>query len=248
MQPRQLLLSTMMVALSAGLASAQTPRTISVHGNAEIKVAPNEVIVTVGVETSAMEIERARSENDSKVKAITQAARGQGVAAEHVRTDFIDIRPRYRDDDIRRDFLGFFARRSLAITLRDVSKFEPLMSAVLAAGANYLHGVDFRTTELRRYRDEARRLALIAAREKATAMAASFNVALGDPVTIQEGSSEWSSPYGSWWGPRYYGMNSAQNSVQVSGGSGLTGDEALVPGQISVTASVNVAFELARPK
>ena len=82
--------------LSAGPAGAQVPapRTISVNGNAEVRVAPNEVILTVGVETDAFEIARARAENDRRVKAIAEAARGQGIAADHVKTDFLDIQPR----------------------------------------------------------------------------------------------------------------------------------------------------------
>ena len=230
----------------ASAASAQIPaaRTISVNGNAEVRVAPDEVILTIGVETDSKDITGARSENDSRVKAIAQALRTQGVSADHVKTEFLDLQPRYRDYDTRRDFLGYFARRSLVITIRDVSKFESVLSSVLGAGANYVHGIDFRTTELRKHRDEARRLALGAARQKAEAMAATMRVTLGEPMSIQEGYSGWWSPYSSWWSPRYGGQM-AQNVVQETGGRGAGADDALVPGQISVTATVNVTFELA---
>ena len=243
----RVVLPALLLASVTTAVSAQTtapPRTISVSGNAEVRVAPNEAILSVGVETDSKEIAVARSENDRRVKAITDAARGQGIAPELVKTDFLDIQPRYSDYSTRRDFLGYFARRSLVITIRDVSKFESIMTAVLAAGANYVHGIDFRTTELRRHRDEARRLALVAAREKAQAMANTANVSVGDPLTIQEGYSGWWSPHSSWWGPRY-GGGAAQNVVQENGGRGAGADDALVPGQISVTASVNVTFEVA---
>jgi uncharacterized protein len=242
-------LSAVLMVRVAAAASAQTvpPRTISVSGNAEIRVAPDEVILSVGVETDSKDIAVARSENDTRVKAITQAVRTQGVAAEHVKTDFLDLQPHYREYENRREFLGYFARRSLVITIRDVSMFEPIMSAVLAAGANYVHGIDFRTTELRKHRDEVRRLALIAAREKAEAMAAAMKVSVGDAMSIQEGYSGWWSPYSSWWGSGYGGQM-AQNVVQEPGGRGAGADDALVPGQISVTASVNVTFELGRAR
>jgi len=242
---RSLTIATILYVLPATMASAQpTPpqRTISVSGNAEIRVAPDEVLLTVGVETNAMAIEAARSTNDTRVKAIVQAAREQGVPADRVKSEFLNIDPRYES----RQFLGFYARRSLTITLRDIAKFEPLLSAVLSAGANYVHGIDFRTTRLREHRDEARRLALVAAREKAAAMAAAMNATLGDPISIHEGSSGWWSPYASWWGSR--GGMMSQNVVQSGGGGGGSSDDALVPGQISVNASVNVTFELGRAK
>lgn len=228
-----------------GVVSAQPPApgTISVNGTAEVRVAPDEVVLTVGVETDSPEIARARAENDRRIKAIVAAARENGVASEHVKSDFLDIQPRYKDEYSHREFLGYFARRSLVITLRDVSKFEALLSSVLVAGANYVHGIDFRTTELRKHRDEARRLALIAAREKASAMTATMGVSLGAPVSIQEGYSGWWSPYSSWWGQRSGGMT-AQNVVQSGGGREAAGDDALVPGQISVSANVSVTFAL----
>ena len=234
------------VLLSAPLsASAQNAiqRTITVTGQAEIKVAPDEVLLSIGVETDNMDIARARADNDAKIKAIVAAATAQGIRSEHIKTEFLDIQPRYRDEYERRTFLGYFARRSLAITLRDPSKFESVLSAVLTAGANYVHGIDFRTTELRKHRDDARRQAIQAAREKAADMAAALSVGLGGPVNVNEQYSGWWSPYSSWWGGRGSGMM-AQNVMQDRRAGGM-GDDSLVPGQISVTATVSITFELA---
>jgi uncharacterized protein YggE len=225
-------------------AQAQTPASppsITVNGSAELKVAPDEVILTVGVETDSTNIATARGENDSRVKAITEAARGHGVSAQHVKTEFLDVQPRYRDEYNRRDFIGYFARRSLSITIRNVQTFETLLSSVLAAGANYVHGIEFRTTELRKHRDAARVMALTAAREKAQAMSAALNATIGSPLSIQEGYSGWWSPYSSWWGPRGGGMT--QNSMQLGENRGAS-DDALVPGLISVAANVTVTFSL----
>ena len=233
-----------LVAGSPAAAQAPPARTISVNGNAEVRVAPNEVILTVGVDTTDLDIARARAENDSRVKAIVAAAAANGVAAAQVKSDFLDIQPRYKDDYARRDFLGYFARRSLAITLRDVSKFEGLLSSVLTAGANYVHGIEFRTTDLRTHRDAARAAALTAAREKAEAMAGTLGLTLGPAQSIQEGYSGWWSPYSSWWGSRN-GGTTAQNVIQESGRSrGGPGEDVLAPGQISVSSSVSVTFEL----
>jgi uncharacterized protein len=218
-------------------------RTITVNGQAEIKAAPDEVLLSIGVETDNMDIARARSDNDVRIKAIVAAATKQGIHAEHIKTEFLDIQPRYRDENDRRIFLGYFARRSLAITLRDPSKFEALLSDVLTAGANYVHGIDFRTTELRKHRDDARRQAIQAAREKAADMAAARSVSRGATVKNTEQYSGWWSPYSSWWGNRGGGMM-FQNVMQDRRGAGA-GDDTLVPGQISVSATVSVTFELA---
>ena len=237
------LASLVLLAGTALSAQAQGPsRTITVNGQAEIKVQPDEVVITVGVETENVDIAAARSENDRRVKAIVAAAVGQGLRAEDVRSEFLDIQPRYKDEYNRATFLGYFARRSLSMTLKNTSRFEPLVSAVLTAGANFLHGVEFRTSELRRRRDEARVLAMRAAREKADLMAGALNAGLGSVTNIQEGHSGWWSPYGSWWGGRA-GAAMYQNVLQDRRSTG-TAEDTLVPGQISVTANVSVTFEL----
>jgi len=68
----------------------------------------------------------------------------------------MNIAPRYKDYWRKDEFIGYFVRKNISITLKDVSKFEQLLSNVLQAGVNYVHGIDFRTTELRKHRDEAR--------------------------------------------------------------------------------------------
>ena len=125
--------------------------------------------------------------------------------------------------------------------LNDVSKFEELFTDLLDAGVNIVHGIEFRTTELRKYRDQARALAIKAAQEKAEALAHTAGRQAGTTLSINENGGGWFSPYSSWWG-RGYGY-SAQNVVQDGGGSGST-DGTLAPGQITVTAHVGITVGL----
>lgn len=236
------ILALLFLPAAAFAQSAPIQRAITVSGQAEIRVDPDEVLLVVGIETVDNDITRARTDNDERVKAVAVAASRLGVRPEHITTEFLDIQPRYRVDNDRRTFYGYFARRSLSITLRDVSKFESLLSDVLVAGANYIHGIDFKTTELRKHRDEARRRAVQAAREKAADMASALDASIGAPTNIHEGQNWWSSPY-SYWGTRWNQMG-VQNVIQdlrAAGGQEGT----LVPGQISVAATVSVTFELA---
>jgi uncharacterized protein YggE len=130
----------------------------------------------------------------------------------------------------------------VVVTLRDLSKFEDLVSDMLEVGVNHVHGVDFRTTELRKHRDRARSLAIQAAREKAVMMSGELGQRIGRPHNISEGHAGWWSWYGRWWGPSWRGRMS-QNVIQEAAGG--AGGGTLAPGQIAVTANVTVTFELA---
>lgn len=219
------------------------PKLITVTGDAEVRVVPDEVLLTLGVETWNPDLTLAKKENDEKVKALFETVKKFGIEEKNIQTDQISIEPRYGDEWERRKFIGFFVRKSMAITLKDTSKFEDLLSASLTAGTNYVHGIDFRTTELRKYRDEARKLAIKAAKEKANDLAAELSQKVGRPHSIQEGHIGWWSGYNSGWGSRhgsYMSQNVIQNVAPASEGDQNT----LALGMIKVNASVSVSFEL----
>lgn len=220
----------------------ESPRLITVTGEAEIKVTPDEVIVTFGVESLAEKLEAAKTANDEIVARALEVARRHEIEDKHVQTDYFQVETDYDHTSGRGYVLeGYWVRRNVVVTLRDMSKFEDLVSDMLEAGVNHVHGVDFRTTELRKHRDRARSLAIQAAREKGVMMAGELGQRIGRPHSISEGRAGWWSWYGRWWGSSWRGRMS-QNVIQEAPGG--MGGGTLAPGQIAVTANVTVAFEL----
>lgn len=206
-----------------------TPRLITVTGEAEVQVSPNQAILTIGVETLDRDRSIAKQANDERVKGVLDLAKKNGVSPGHIRTDSISIEPRYNDGEAREDFIGYRVRKTIVLTVQNLSKFDDLLNSVLEAGANYVYGVQFRTTRLREYRDQARALALKAAREKAKSMAKELGQKVGRPYTIVE---------------EQYEEGMAPNVIQGSSGSSGGADKSVALGQISVNARVRVSFEL----
>jgi uncharacterized protein YggE len=219
------------------------PGVITVSGEAEVRVVPDEVLLTLGVETWDEDLRTAKNQNDERVKAVLAIAQSYGVEARHIQTDHISIEPRYEDNYEKEDLIGYFVRKTIVITLKDMSKFDDLLTSVVEAEVNYVHGIQFRTTELRKYRDEARALAIKAAQEKANALAGELGQSVGRTRSIQEEQAGWWSWYNSWWGLGW-GNNMSQNVIQEAGGNGSAPDGSIAPGQITVNARVNVSFEL----
>ena len=186
----------------------------------------------------------AKRQNDERVQRVLAAANYFGVEEKYIQTDFINISPEYeyRSSDIDK-IVGYRVGKTIQITLRDINQFDDLLTSALEAGANYVHGIDFRTTELRKYRDQARALAIKAAEEKAQALAEELGRNAGEPQSIVEQSSGWWSSYNSWWGSRW-GNYMSQNVIQNAGLQAFTTEDGTALGQISVNASVHVTFEL----
>ncbi|NIM96382.1 MAG: DUF541 domain-containing protein [Anaerolineales bacterium] len=225
-------------------ATSESNGTISVSGDAMVKVVPDEVILTLGVETMHERLSTAKQQNDQKVHSVIDRAKRHGVQEKYIQTDFINITPVYEDHYDRLDeLIGYRVGRTIVITSREIDAFDDLLSDVLEGGANYVHGIEFRTTELRKYRDQARALAIQAAKEKAVALAQELEQQVGEPLSIAENASGWWSSYGGWWGSRWSSYV-PQNVIQNAGGDAFVTEGGVAPGQIGVSASVSVTFAL----
>ena len=205
-------------------------RLITVIGDAEVRVAPDEAILTLGVETWDKDLGVAKRQNDERVKKILALAKKYKVDPKNVQTDQIKIEPRYKEGYRREDFIGFFVSKNIVFTVKDIARFEEVLSSALQLGANYVRDVQFHTTKLSDYREQARTLALKAAKEKAKAMAKELGQKIGRPFAIVE------EAYGK--GEGY------QNVTRAIGSAPWGGDTSVAFGQISITATVKVSFEL----
>jgi len=208
---------------------APQPRQISATGTSEIKVVPDQVVLNLGAESRDKDLSVAKSQNDARIKRILDLARSTGIEPKDIQTSTLTMEPDYSDEKVPK-FLGYEVSQNTTITLRDLSKYESLMTKLLEAGMNRVHGIYFGVSETRKYRDEARSKAILAAKEKAVAMAGVLGQTLGKPLSISEES----------------GWNSYQFMANSSAGkSESTGDEAtLAPGQTTIRASVTVSFQL----
>ena len=215
---------------------------ITASGSAEIKVVPDIIEIAVGVETVNAELAKAKADNDAAVAKVIATAKERKIDAGKIKTDYIALEPNYAYED-RRRVVTYTARKSIVIESSDLAGFESLITALVEAGANHVHGVQFKTSELRKHRDEARRLAIKAAQEKAKLLAEGLGRSVGNAHSISEGYDYWGSSYGSWWGGRW--SAGSQNVVQVANAAARgDADGSLAPGRISVTASVSVTFLL----
>ena len=231
--------------LAAALAQTQPPPQINVSGSAEIKVVPDEIRLRVAVESRNAALEEARLDNDTKIAAALAFLKQAGMPDRDVKTDFISVQPDYDRDRSRVTPVAYIIRKSIEIRLTNTVVFQSVVTGLLTNGVNVIDNVDFRTTQLRQHRDEARLLAVRAAKEKAKALTDELGVKLGRPYNVN--ATDNSSYLGS--SSRYFnsgivGANNFVQNVSVSSGSGASDNasDAFAVGQISVTATVNVSF------
>jgi uncharacterized protein YggE len=230
-------------AVPAARAEEQVPKaSVTTSGEATVYVKPDEVVVSFGVETVDPSLDKSKEQNDAASARLVKAVKEAGVEERHLQVDALTVQIRYRESGRPVNGIdGYLARRNYSATLKDVKLLDKLLDAILKNGANQLGGIEFRTTELRKHRDAARKMAIKAAKEKADALAEALDVHVGGPRTITEGAS-----YGGYSGGQsWFGNGIAQNAMQAAPAAAGGDDEATMPlGQIAVRASVSVMFDL----
>ncbi len=237
--------------------------TISVNGSAEIRVAPDEVVITASVESRAKTLAAAAADNDKKIAQVMEFLKNAGVGNENVHTEFIGIEPIMRErDPYKRPIqmqqsvvppaesnvdekleellqpLGYNVRRQFRIRITHLIQFETVYRGLVERGINQVGGIQFNSSERRKYRDQARVNAVRAAREKATLMAGELGATISAVKSIGETS------YGG-----EPAANMTQNySIVVPANNAWDEDGSFAAGQIHITASVDVVFYLGNAK
>ncbi len=225
-------------AVSAQTADVSKMPTIQVTGTAEIQVVPDTATFSFTVSKKNKSVASAKKENDETIAKVTSLAKQYGIAATDVKTDYIRVKEATKrvesanpDVDYTEVFDGYFVNRSLVIKLRDMTKFESFLTALLDAGIDDVSNVVFTSSEIRKYKDQARAQAIRAAKEKAQAIAGEIGQSIGKAVSIEEKDIDgYRSPY----------ANISSNSFSTSDDNAETD----AVGTISVKAQVEVEFLL----
>ena len=235
----------------SGAPAAQTAstcdsgRSVHVSGSASINIVPDRALIQLGVQTNGSSPSAVQSANAAAIQDVMRSLQALGVPAKDIATDWYIIEPVY-DDYTSLYIKGYRIYNLVAITLREVDKTSKVIAAALEAGANQVVNVEFYTSELRKYRDQARELAMKAAVEKAEALAGAAGAQTGCVMQITENT--WSYYNGWWWGRSQNQMtqNTVQNAAPASGSGDSSGSQAepVSLGTISIKAEVGVTYEL----
>jgi uncharacterized protein YggE len=203
-----LALSLAVISSTAYAADMIPVRTISVSGQAERKVVPDEAHITVNLNSQAMKLTDAKASHDVKITKLMGIVKDAGIDEKKVKTQSSNIQPIY---DYQNDpktgqgvrvFKGYRAQTSVDITIGDTSKLAGLMDKITAAGfekgANQEWGdllsSYYTLSNPDQIRDELLAQAITNARSKAENMAKAAGAKIGRVYQINEGSVPSYSP------------------------------------------------------
>ena len=209
------------------LAQTMPPPAISVTGEANVSVAPDQAQIDGGVTSDAKTAREATDANNAAMGKVLLALKGAGIEEKDYQTSRLSLQPQYAQNRAAPSpFVGYRASNRVTVRIRDVAKVANVIDVLVGAGATDIGGINFTVSQASKHLDEAREKAIADARRKAEIYAKAAGVTLGEPISI----SEEGAPV-----PLYRGKMAAP---MAAGAPVAQGEETL-----SVTVSVSWAIK-----
>ena len=203
-----------------------TPQ-VNVNGEGSVKIKPDYAVITMGAEIKDLDSAKAKKQNDEIIAKMIQVIKKSAIAEKDYQTQRVNLY-KTREYQEKKDY--FVASQTITITLRNLDNYEKLMADLMAAGANTINGVEFKSTQTEKVATEIRAKAVLNAKKKAEDYANALNQSIGKALIISDQSMVNN--------PRVYMMKTAM--ADESAGM----DQILAVGEIEISTNVNVVFEL----
>lgn len=200
---------------------------VDVTGEGIAYITPDQVTINVRVENTGRDPKSVKQENDRIVSQVFSAIKKLNIDDKDVKTDYIRLNKNY---EFNTKSYNYAANQSIAIRLKDLSKYENLMNALLESGINRIDGVAFGAENEDALKEEARVKAMQNAKAKAQTYAGVLSQEIGKALKISE-FQQTNSPQ-----PMYRAM--AMDSEMAGG------QQTIAPGEMEISVRVNVSFEL----
>lgn len=220
-------LAILLIGLCAAAAICAQENQINVSGTGVVQADPDTALFTFSIsgqtDTPAVAMERADSVGGDLVRRLERI----GIESRDIRSTPVTLNP-FLDRQSQRQLIQY--SRTTRATLRDLDRIEDVYSAALEAGVNSIGELTFSVSRYRELEDQARVLALEDARTQADAIAATLGVEVGRVLSVNVSRS---SPI--------IGRADRQMRFAVAEAQAAPDFRA---GEIEVTATANVAFEI----
>lgn len=205
--------------LQAGTAMAadadkSIERTVTVSATGSVTAEPDVAYVSVGVIVDAATAKDALARNSTVMAKVLDGLKGLGMAAKDIQTTGVNVEPRYAQgkNGLPASVAGYRVVNQVRLVVREVARLGEVLDAVIALGANQVHGVSFDVADGEALKDEARKQAIANARRRAELYATAAGVRLGNVLQISESAGDTGRPV-------FAGRQAAAMAVPIEAGT-----------------------------
>ena len=165
--------------------------TLNLSATGEVKAAPDQATITLGVKTLGKTAAQAMAANRDRMSATIAALTAEGIQKKDIQTSNLNLAAQYAYDPNQSPRLtGYEADNEVSVVVHDVTRVGSAVDAVTQGGANQVSGVAFGLTDPQPVMDEARRAAVRTLRARAELYAQAAGLRVVRLVNLAEGSAD----------------------------------------------------------
>jgi uncharacterized protein len=210
--------------------------TISISAEGKVSATPDTATVNLGILVEGDTAEEVQDESSEKINKVVAFVEGQGINENDIQTSGFNINPRYNYTDGKSKIIGYQASQSVVVKIKNIDESSELVGQILSGatdnGANQINGVSFGLDDPDELKNQARKLAIANAKEKASELAKEAGLKLGKIVSLSESGGNTPFPY----------VERSVSSDLGIGGGGVAPN--IQPGSQEITQTMTITFEL----
>lgn len=202
---------------------------INVSGEGKIKVIPDQGVVSLGVENTGKDAAEVKKANDITIEKILKYIQQNNIPKTDFQTTNVSLNRNY---DYEKKKYSYVASQTVTVTLKDLKKYDAFMMGITDTGVTNIHGVEFKSSKITEFEAEARKKAILNAKQKALDYVSVLGQKVGKAILITDSS------------PTYYPQPMFKAALAESMDGAGAPRQTLAIGEIEVTANVQIAFVL----
>lgn len=160
---------------------------LKVLGAGVVNAKPDKAEVLIGVITQNQQVNIAQKENTAVTQQVIDGMKNMGILPKDIQTQNYNIRAVYDYVEGKQIFRGYEVSNNVKVSIRDIDAVGQIIDAAVKNGANTVSGINFIVSDSSKYYNEALKLAIEDAENKAKAIANKLKVSLNIvPIQIVE--------------------------------------------------------------
>lgn len=204
---------------------------LDVVATGEVTRVPDLARISAGVVSQAPTAAAALTANSTQMTRVLAALRRAGIAERDIQTSSVSLSPSYRYAENQAPVLtGYQASNQVTIRFREIARAGAILDTLVREGANQIAGPSLEVERPGPALDEARVLALRAARARADVYAGAAGLRVARILSITENGGDYRPPPPQPMAMMQRGMADMETKI--------------VPGEQALSVSVSVSFEL----
>lgn len=220
------------------VAQTDNSRSITVNSSETVCVVPDIAQIVYAVRTEAKTASDCQAQNAESISQVIELLKSLGINEASIQTSDYYMHPIYNYSNNTSKVVGYEATTSLTVSDLPIADLDSILSESVLNGINTVQSITYMANEYDKSYQEALTKAVEAAYTKAQVLASASGCEIGTVIMLQETSGYSEARYTD------FARSNLVNSYSAAKEE-LTADTAAVmPGEISVEASVLIEYEL----